>query len=140
MARWQPDAGHPQVDLTEAPTFRPSREEFADPFTYIANIAEQFVKQGIAKIVPPKGAWAVPPHVQQLRAACGSGGGSSLGAAPTARAVGVQRQFVSHLCVRDAPGAMHAAAAAMAASTSTPGDRCVGGRGTCSITPWAVAC
>lgn len=99
MARWQPDKGHPQVDLAEALTFTPTREEFADPFTYIASIAERFVKQGIAKIVPPAGCWASPQYVQQLRAACGGNGGAGeLEELP----VQAQRQFISHLCMRAA--------------------------------------
>jgi hypothetical protein len=117
--------GVPQADLGEAPTFRPTREEFADPFTFIANVAEQFVKHGIAKIVPPKGACAPPQHVQQLWACCsraaaaGSAGSSS---ADGGTGIDVQRQFLSHLCKRGAPGA--AADAAAAAALALPGSRC----------------
>lgn len=117
MARWQPDSGHPQVDLAEAATFTPSKEEFADPFTYIASIAEQFVKQGIAKIVPPAGCWAPPQYVQQLKAAC-SGGSSSggNGSVPDDLSLDAQRQFLSHLCMRAAPAPVSGAATTAAAA------------------------
>jgi len=100
MARWQPDSGHPQVDLGDAATFTPSKEEFADPFAYIASIAEQFVKQGIAKIVPPPGCWASPAYVQQLKAACSSGGSDC--SVAEGLVFNAQRQFLSHLCMRAA--------------------------------------
>ena len=129
MARWQPDSGHPQVDLAEAATFTPNKEEFADPFTYIASIAEQFVKQGIAKIVPPPGCWAPPPYVQQIKAACsGSSDGSNVADELTFDA---QRQFLSHLCMRPAPGAAGVAAAAPSTTAAAAAARCAS---TCAAT------
>lgn len=109
MARWQPDKGHPQVDLAEAATFTPTREEFADPFTYIASIAERFVKQGMAKVVPPAGCWAPPQYVQQVKAACSSGGG---GGPVDELPVSAQRQFISHMCGQAAPAAPSSGAGA----------------------------
>lgn len=41
--------------LTEAPTFRPSEEEFRDPMEYIKRIAPEGKKFGICKIIPPDG-------------------------------------------------------------------------------------
>ena len=40
-------------DIPEAITFRPTAEEFQDPFKYIASIAEEASQYGICKIVPP---------------------------------------------------------------------------------------
>jgi histone demethylase JARID1 len=39
--------------LQEAPTFRPTAEEFKDPLQYIQKIREVAQQYGIAKIVPP---------------------------------------------------------------------------------------
>lgn len=102
MARWQPDDGHPQIDLSEAATFTPSKDEFADPFAYIASIAERFVKQGVARVVPPPGCWTSPQYVQQLKAACSNGGS---GGVADELLLCAQRQFLSHLCMRAAPAA-----------------------------------
>jgi hypothetical protein len=100
MARWRPDEGRVQVELPEAPTFRPSAEEFADSFGYIMAVYEEIAKQhGICKIVPPEG-W-VPPAGFSLQH------GMQFAA---------QRQFVSHLCMRQAPPGSAAAAAAAAAA------------------------
>lgn len=112
MARWQPDSGHPQVDLPEAATFTPSREEFADPFAWLASTAEQFVKQGSAKVVPPPGCWAPPAYVQQIKAACSSSSGSSA----DGLVLTTQRQFVSHLCMRTPPAAAASSNGAAAAA------------------------
>lgn len=117
MARWQPDSGHPQVDLPEAATFTPSREEFADPFAWLASTAERFVKQGSAKVVPPPGCWAPPAYMQQIKAACSSSSGRS---GADGLVLATQRQFVSHLCMRTppAPAASSNGAAAAAGGFS----------------------
>ena len=45
--------------LQEAPTFRPTEEEFADPFLYIKKIGHEGRKYGAVKIIPPEG-WNPP--------------------------------------------------------------------------------
>ena len=40
--------------LMEAPTFRPSEDEFRDPMEFIRSIASQGRKYGIIKIIPPE--------------------------------------------------------------------------------------
>lgn len=45
--------------LQEAPTFRPTEEEFTDPFQYIKKIANEGRKYGAVKIIPPDG-WNPP--------------------------------------------------------------------------------
>ncbi|MCJ1305372.1 hypothetical protein MMC08_008186, partial [Hypocenomyce scalaris] len=41
--------------LQEAPTFRPTEEEFRDPFEYMKKIAPEGSKYGICKVIPPEG-------------------------------------------------------------------------------------
>lgn len=45
--------------IPEAPTFRPTEEEFRDPVAYIQKIAPEGKKYGICRVVPPEG-WQPP--------------------------------------------------------------------------------
>jgi hypothetical protein len=54
--------------LKEAPTYRPTAEEFKDPVQYIAKIREEAAKFGIAKIVPPD-SWN-PPFAVDTEVSC----------------------------------------------------------------------
>lgn len=40
-------------DIPEAPTFRPSEEEWKDPLSYIRKISDVGKQYGIVKIIPP---------------------------------------------------------------------------------------
>ena len=64
IGRWHPDAKHAPRGLPEAPTFRPTHEEFADPVSYIMRVRQQAAPYGMARIVPPKG-WAPPLALQE---------------------------------------------------------------------------
>ena len=44
------------MDIDDAPTFRPTAAEFADPIVYLTSIEPTARKSGICKIVPPEGA------------------------------------------------------------------------------------
>lgn len=45
----------PPLKLDEAPEFRPTAEEFADPLKFIASIRQVAEPFGICKIIPPEG-------------------------------------------------------------------------------------
>lgn len=57
----QPETERTQrpFNLPEAKTYRPSEDEFADPFKYIESIAEEGSQYGIVKIIPPEN-WNPP--------------------------------------------------------------------------------
>lgn len=45
--------------LPEAPTFRPTEEEFKDPVAYMQKIAPEGKKYGICRVIPPEN-WQPP--------------------------------------------------------------------------------
>eukprot|EP00242_Pyramimonas_sp_CCMP2087_P009675 CAMPEP_0198226492 /NCGR_PEP_ID=MMETSP1445-20131203/105482_1 /TAXON_ID=36898 /ORGANISM="Pyramimonas sp., Strain CCMP2087" /LENGTH=94 /DNA_ID=CAMNT_0043906309 /DNA_START=81 /DNA_END=362 /DNA_ORIENTATION=+ len=51
------------LDLEEIPTYRPSKEQFENPTTFIASIRDEAERYGLARIVPPEGwkpPWSIP--------------------------------------------------------------------------------
>ena len=64
VGRWYPDEKHAPRGLPEAPTFRPTVEEFADPVSFIMRVRSVAAPYGMARIVPPKG-WAPPIALQE---------------------------------------------------------------------------
>lgn len=55
----EPPKPNRMFGLQEAPTFRPTAEEFKDPIQYMQSIREEAQQFGIAKIVPPD-SWNPP--------------------------------------------------------------------------------
>ena len=49
----EPPRSNRMFGLQEAPTFRPTADEFKDPIQYIQSIREEAQRFGIAKIIPP---------------------------------------------------------------------------------------
>lgn len=57
------------MDLPEAPIFRPTLDEWADPLAYISTVVRRSgceARFGICKIVPPEG-WAPPFAIDKRR-------------------------------------------------------------------------
>jgi len=55
--KFKPKAWKPMPQLSEAPVFKPTEEEFQDPMKYISSIRDVVKKFGVCKIVPPSNAW-----------------------------------------------------------------------------------
>jgi histone demethylase JARID1 len=56
-----------EIDIPEAPVFRPTMEEFQDPIKYIDKILPQAEKFGICRIIPPPG-WAYEHNMEKKAA------------------------------------------------------------------------
>ncbi len=55
----QPPKPNRMFGLQEAPTYRPTSEQFKDPVQYIQSIREEAQKFGVVKIIPPD-SWNPP--------------------------------------------------------------------------------
>lgn len=55
----EPPRSNRMFGLQEAPTYRPTADEFKDPIQYIGKIREEASKYGVAKIIPPD-SWNPP--------------------------------------------------------------------------------
>lgn len=64
----EPPKANRMFGLQEAPTYRPTAEEFKDPVQYIGKIREEATKYGIVKIVPPD-SWN-PPFAVDTEVSC----------------------------------------------------------------------
>jgi hypothetical protein len=92
-ARWNPAAGRLQAAVTNAPTFRPTPEEWAEgPISYISKIMPEAMRYGIAHIVPPSG-WAPPFALEK----------GTNGLSMDSFKFNVRKQPTSQLCYRSAP-------------------------------------
>jgi histone demethylase JARID1 len=92
--RGQPNAGREPTKrvrphgLQEAPTFRPTEEEFKDPNEYIRKIAPEGAKYGICRVIPPENwnpPFAVDTEVRPVLSSddcskCGRGKGGAMSA------------------------------------------------------------
>lgn len=58
MAPERMKSGRP-FGIPEAPTYRPTEEEFRDPMEYMRKIAAEGSKYGIVKVIPPDN-WTPP--------------------------------------------------------------------------------
>lgn len=59
--------------IPEAPTFRPTEEEFKDPVAYIQKIAPEGKKYGICRVIPPDNwqpSFAIDTEVRLLKDPC----------------------------------------------------------------------
>ena len=68
--------------VPEAPTFRPSPEEFADPVAYIRSIQGEASRSGVCKIVPPFHAAVTGPQVLRRGGRPAGGSGDRKGPTP----------------------------------------------------------